>query len=48
MDEKIVSHLDKLNRELENLEKTDIYGGYNQHLAFRMQPDVTKESITAS
>ena len=45
MDEKIVSYLEELNRELGDLEKTGLRAEFNKHLAFQMLQDVTKESI---
>lgn len=44
MDEKIVPHLEESNRELGDLEKTDIRAEFNKRLSFRMQQDVAKKS----
>ena len=44
MDEKIVPHLEESNRELGDLEKTDIHAEFNKRLSFHMQQDVTKKS----
>ncbi len=44
MDEKIVPHLEESNRELGDLEKTDIHAEFNKCLSFRMQQDVAKKS----
>ena len=44
MDEKIVPHLEESNRELGDLEKTDIHAEFNKRLSFRMQQDVAKKS----
>ena len=45
MDEKIAPHLEELTRALGDLEKTGIRGEFEKLIAFRVPPDVAKESI---
>jgi len=45
MDEKIAPHLEELTRALGDLEKTGIQAEFEKLIAFRVPPDVAKESI---
>jgi replication factor A1 len=45
MDEKIAPHLEELTRALGDLEKTGIRAEFDKLLAFRVPPEVAKESI---
>ena len=45
MDEKIAPHLEELTRALGDIEETGIRAEFNKLLAFRVPPDVAKESI---
>ena len=45
MDEKIAPHLEELTRALGDLEKTGIRAEFEKLIAFRVPPDVAKESI---
>jgi len=45
MDEKLAPHLEELTRALGNLEKTGIRAEFEKLIAFRVPPDVAKESI---
>lgn len=45
MDEKIAPHLEELTRAFGDLEKTGIRAEFEKLLAFRVPPDVAKESI---
>ncbi|MGB9940907.1 Single-stranded DNA binding protein [Methanosarcina sp.] len=45
MDEKIAPHLEELTRALGDLEKTSIRAEFEKLIAFRVPPDVAKESI---
>ena len=45
MDEKIAPHLQELTRALGDLEKTGIRAEFEKLIAFRVPPDVAKESI---
>src|SRR5665647_1962757 len=45
MDEKIAPHLEELTRALGDLEKTGIRAEFEKLLAFRVPPEVAKESI---
>jgi len=45
MDEKIAPHLEELARALGDLEKTGIRAEFEKLIAFRVPPDVAKESI---
>ncbi len=45
MDEKIAPHLEELTRALGDLEKTGIRAEFDKLIAFRVPPDLAKESI---
>ena len=45
MDEKIAPHLEELTRALGDLEKTGIRAEFYKLLAFRVSPEVAKETI---
>ena len=45
MDEKIAPHLEELTRALGDIEETGIRAEFDKLLAFRVPPDVAKESI---
>ena len=45
MDEKIAPHLEKLTRALGDIEETGIRAEYDKLLAYRVPPDVAKETI---
>src|SRR5690606_25018607 len=45
MDQKIAPHLEELTRALGDLEKTGIREEFEKLIAFRVPPDVAKESI---
>jgi replication factor A1 len=45
MDEKIAPHLEELTRALGDIEETGIRAEFNKLLAFRVPPEVAKESI---
>ncbi len=45
MDEKIAPHLEELTRALGDIEKTGIRAEFEKLIAFRVPPDVAKESI---
>ena len=45
MDEKTAPHLEELTRALGDLEKTGIRAEFEKLIAFRVPPDVAKESI---
>ncbi len=45
MDEKIAPHLEELSRALGDLEKTGIRAEFYKLLAFRVSPEVAKETI---
>ncbi len=45
MDEKIAPHLEELTRALGDLEETGIRAEFDKLLAYRVPPDVAKETI---